>query len=61
MENEYERARQEALERMKKEEEKRKQEELMRAEDLRKQMEELKLQEQEVSHYCLLWGEHILE
>ncbi|KAA0716737.1 Trichoplein keratin filament-binding protein [Triplophysa tibetana] len=47
VENEYERARQEALERMKKEEEKRKQEKIMRAEDLRKQMEELKLQEQE--------------
>lgn len=61
VENEYERARQEALERIKKEEEKRKQEEKKRAEDLRKQMEELKLQEQEVSRYCLLLGEQISE
>ncbi|XP_043096841.1 trichoplein keratin filament-binding protein, partial [Puntigrus tetrazona] len=46
-ENEYERTRREALERMKEEEEKRRQEERKRAEDLRKQMEELSLREQE--------------
>lgn len=47
-ENEYERTRKEALERMKQAEEQRKAEELKRAEELRKQMEELKLREQEV-------------
>uniref|UniRef100_A0A672PLD9 Trichoplein keratin filament-binding protein n=1 Tax=Sinocyclocheilus grahami TaxID=75366 RepID=A0A672PLD9_SINGR len=46
-ENEYERTRREALERMKEEEEKRRQEEKKRAEDLHKQMEELQLREQE--------------
>lgn len=47
-ENEYERTRKEALERMKQEEEKRKSDEQKRMEDLRKQMEELKLREEEV-------------
>lgn len=47
-ENEYERTRKEALERMKQAKEKRKQEERDRAEELRKQMEELKLREEEV-------------
>lgn len=37
---------------MKEEEEKRRQEEKKRAEDLRKQMEELKLRDQEVWIYC---------
>lgn len=47
-ENEYERTRKEALERMKQAEEKRKADEQTRMEDLRKQMEELKLREEEV-------------
>ncbi|XP_054467394.1 trichoplein keratin filament-binding protein [Anoplopoma fimbria] len=50
-ENEYERTRKEALERMKQVEEKRNVEELKRAEELRKQMEELKLREEEAT--CL--------
>lgn len=48
-ENEYERSRREALERMKEEEERRKEEERERAEFLRQQMEELKLRDEEVS------------
>lgn len=48
-ENEYERTRKEALERMKQAEEKRKADEEKRMEDLRKQMDELKLREEEVS------------
>lgn len=47
-ENEYERTRREALERIKQAEEKRKDEERRRGEELRKQMEELKLREEEV-------------
>lgn len=47
-ENEYERTRKEALERMKQAEEKKNAEERKRAEELRKQMEELKLREEEV-------------
>lgn len=47
-ENEYERTRKEALERIKQAEEKRKADEQKRMEDLRKQMEELKLREEEV-------------
>lgn len=47
-ENEYERTRKEALERMKQAQEKRKAEGRKRAEELRKQMEELKLKEEEV-------------
>uniref|UniRef100_A0A3B4ZCX7 Trichoplein keratin filament-binding protein n=1 Tax=Seriola lalandi dorsalis TaxID=1841481 RepID=A0A3B4ZCX7_SERLL len=48
-ENEYERTRREALERMKQAEEKRKAEERERTEELRKQMEELKLREEEAT------------
>ncbi|XP_040897387.1 trichoplein keratin filament-binding protein [Toxotes jaculatrix] len=48
-ENEYERTRKEALERMKQAEEKRKAEDRKRAEELRKQMEELKLREEEAT------------
>lgn len=47
-ENEYERTRKEALERIKQDKEKRKAEERKRAEGLCKQMEELKLREEEV-------------
>lgn len=50
-ENEYERTRKEALERIKQKEERKKAEELERAEELRKQMEELKLREEEVCTY----------
>ncbi|XP_063050443.1 trichoplein keratin filament-binding protein [Engraulis encrasicolus] len=46
-ENEYERARREAMERIKAAEEKRKEEDRRRAEELREQMEELKLREEE--------------
>ncbi|XP_017269193.1 trichoplein keratin filament-binding protein [Kryptolebias marmoratus] len=48
-ENEYERTRREALERMKQAEERKKEEERQRAEELRKQMEELKQREKEAS------------
>ncbi|KAM7391905.1 hypothetical protein PAMP_022552 [Pampus punctatissimus] len=48
-ENEYERTRKEALDRIKQAEEKKKGEERQRAEDLRKQMEELKLREEEAT------------
>lgn len=47
-ENEYERSRKEALERIRQEEERRREEERKRAEELRKQMEELKMREEEV-------------
>lgn len=47
-ENEYERARTEAMERMKQDEERRKQEEKERVEILQQQMEELRLRELEV-------------
>lgn len=47
-ENEYERTRKEALERMEQAEEKRKADEQRRMEDLQKQMKELKLREEEV-------------
>lgn len=47
-ENEYERTRKEALQRIKQAQEKRKAEEQKWAEDLRNQMEELKLREEEV-------------
>ena len=47
-ENEYERTRKEALQRMKQAKEKRHEEEQKRAEELREQMEELKLREEEV-------------
>lgn len=47
-ENEYERTRREALERIKQAEEKKKAEERKRAEELRSQMRELKLREEEV-------------
>ncbi|XP_041855050.1 trichoplein keratin filament-binding protein [Melanotaenia boesemani] len=50
-ENEYERTRKEALERMKQAEERKKEEECKRMEDLRNQMEELKLREEEAT--CL--------
>lgn len=46
--NEYERTRKEALERIKEAEEKKKGDERQRAEELCKQMEELKLREEEV-------------
>nr|XP_056715539.1 trichoplein keratin filament-binding protein [Euleptes europaea] len=49
LENKYEAARREALERMKREEERRKQEGKVQAEFLRQQMEELKLQEAEAA------------
>ena len=49
--NEYERTRKEALERIKEAEEKKKGDERQRAEELCKQMEELKLREQEVLGY----------
>ncbi|XP_010768943.1 trichoplein keratin filament-binding protein [Notothenia coriiceps] len=48
-ENEYERTRKEALERIKQAEEKRNAEQRKRAEELRKQMEELKLREEEAT------------
>lgn len=48
-ENEYERSRREALERMKEEEERRKEKERERFEFLRQQMEELKVRDEEVS------------
>uniref|UniRef100_A0A8C6SF36 Trichoplein keratin filament-binding protein n=1 Tax=Neogobius melanostomus TaxID=47308 RepID=A0A8C6SF36_9GOBI len=48
-ENEYERTRKEALERIKQEEARKKAEDLKRAEELRKQMEELKLREEEAT------------
>lgn len=54
-ENEYERTRKEALERMKQAEEEKNAEERRRAEELRKQMEELKLREEEV---CRVWTKY---
>lgn len=56
-ENEYERTRKEALERMKQAEEEKNAEERKRAEELRKQMEELKLREEEV---CRIWTKYFL-
>uniref|UniRef100_A0A1A7X0A4 Trichoplein keratin filament-binding protein n=1 Tax=Iconisemion striatum TaxID=60296 RepID=A0A1A7X0A4_9TELE len=48
-ENEYERTRKEALERMKQAEERKKEEECKRAEELRQQMEELKMREEDTA------------